>query len=62
MLSCVQLFVTPQIIAHEASLSVGFPRQDIEADCHFLFRGIFQTQGSNLCLLCLLHCSWILYF
>ena len=23
--------------------------------CHFLFQGIFLTQGSNLCLLCLLH-------
>ena len=23
--------------------------------CHFLFQGIFPTQGSNLCLLCLLH-------
>ena len=24
-------------------------------------RGIFLTQGSNPCLLCLLHCRWILY-
>ena len=23
--------------------------------CHFLLQGIFPTQGSNLCLLCLLH-------
>ena len=23
-------------------------------ECHFLFQGIFLTQGSNLCLLCLL--------
>ena len=23
--------------------------------CHFLLQGIFQTQGLNLCLLCLLH-------
>ena len=23
--------------------------------CHFLFQGIFLTQASNLCLLCLLH-------
>ena len=24
-------------------------------DCHFLIQGIFPTQGSNPCLLCLLH-------
>ena len=30
-----------------------------EVGCHFL--GIVLTQGSNPCLLCLLHCRWILY-
>ena len=29
--------------------------------CHFCLQGIFPTQGSNLCLPCLLHCRWILY-
>ena len=29
--------------------------------CHFLFQGIFLTQGSNPCLLCLLNCRWVLY-
>ena len=29
--------------------------------CHFLLQGIFLTQELNLCLLCLLHCNWILY-
>uniref|UniRef100_A0A4W2HF98 General transcription factor II-I repeat domain-containing protein 2 n=1 Tax=Bos indicus x Bos taurus TaxID=30522 RepID=A0A4W2HF98_BOBOX len=29
--------------------------------CHFLLQGIFPTQGSNLSLLCLLHCKQILY-
>ena len=29
--------------------------------CHFLLQGIFQTQGLNLYLLCLLYCRWILY-
>ena len=29
--------------------------------CHFLLQGIFPTQGSNLHLLQLLHCRWILY-
>ena len=30
-------------------------------DCHALLQGIFLTQGSNPCLLQLLHCRWILY-
>ena len=28
MLSRVQLFATPQTIAHQATLSIGFPRQE----------------------------------
>ena len=32
-----------------------FPGKNIGVDCHFLFQGIFPTQGSNLHLLCLLH-------
>ena len=31
-----------------------FPVKDIGGSCHFLLQGIFQTQGSNLHLLCLL--------
>ena len=27
-LSCVQLFVTPWTVAHQAPLSMGFPRQE----------------------------------
>ena len=42
-------FVTPCTIAHQAALSMGFPRQ--EYCCHFLLQGIFPTQGSNPCLL-----------
>ena len=30
--------------------------------CHGLLQGIFLTQGSNLHLLCLLHCRWIHYW
>ena len=29
--------------------------------CGFLLQGIFLIQGLSLCLLCLLHCRWILY-
>ena len=33
----------------------NFPGMSIGVSCHFLVQGIFPTQGSNLCLLCLLH-------
>ena len=32
-----------------------FPGKNTGVGCHFLLHGIFPTQGSNLCLLCLLH-------
>ena len=31
------------------------PGKNIGMGCHALLQGIFPTQGSNLCLLCLLH-------
>ena len=34
---------------------MGFSRQEYCSGLHFLLQGIFQTQGSNLCLLRLLH-------
>ena len=37
------------------------PGKDTGVGCHFLLQGIFPTQGSNLCLLRLLHYRWILY-
>ena len=37
------------------------PGKDPGVSCHFLLHSIFPTQGSNLRLLCLLHCRWILY-
>ena len=33
----------------------NFLRKNTGVGCHFLFQRIFLTQGSNLCLLCLLH-------
>ena len=33
----------------------NFPGKNTGMGCHFLLQGIFQTQKSNLCLLCLLH-------
>ena len=32
-----------------------FPSKNIGVGCHFLLQGIFPTQRSNPCLLCLLH-------
>ena len=37
------------------------PGKNTGVDCHFLLHGIFPTQGSTLCLLCLLNCRQILY-
>ena len=37
-----------------------FQTRNTEVDCHSLLQGIFLNQGSNPCLLCLLHCGQIL--
>ena len=54
VLSRVSLSATPWTVAHQASLSIGFPK-NTRVGCHFLLQRIFPTQGSNLRLLCLLH-------
>ena len=38
-----------------SSVHVDFPSKNTGVGCHFLLQGIFWTQGSNPCLLCLLH-------
>ena len=48
---CPTLLRSPWTVAHQASLSMGFPRQDTEVGCPFLFQGIFPTQGLNSHLL-----------
>ena len=55
LLSHAQLFAAPWTIVHWASLSMEFSRQEYRSGCPFLFHGIFPIQGSNTCLLCLLH-------
>ena len=50
--------MTPQTVAHQAPLSVGFLRQEYWTGYCSLLQGIFPTQGSNLGLL---HCRQILY-
>ena len=42
-------------VARQPSLSMGFSRQDTEVGYRALLQGIFLIQGSNLCLLSLLH-------
>ena len=39
----------------------NFPGKNAGVCCHALPQWIFRTQGSNLGLLCLLNCRWILY-
>ena len=54
-LSRVQLFGTPWAIAHRLLGPWDSPDKNTVMGCHFLLRGIFPTQGSNSCLLCLLY-------
>ena len=50
-LSRVQLPATPWTAAHQAPLSVGFPRQEYWSGLLFTSLGIFLTQGLSPCLL-----------
>ena len=38
-----------------------FPGKSTGVGCHALLQGVYPTQGSNSCLLQLLHCRWIPY-
>ena len=55
--SRVRLFATPWHPLQPARLFCPWdsPGKNTALDCHFLPQGIFLTQGSNLCLLCLLN-------
>ena len=44
--SCLTL-CDPWTVAHQASLSMGFPSKNTGVDCHFLLQGIFLTPGWN---------------
>ena len=43
--SCVQLFSTPQTVALQAPLSMGFSRQEYWSDCHTLLQGGLPDPG-----------------
>ena len=61
ILSHVWLFALPWTVVHRLLCPWNFAGKNIGVSCHFLLRGIFPTQGLNLCLFCLLHWRWILY-
>ena len=52
-LSCIGPFATPWTVAHPCPWDS--PGQNTGVGCYALFQGIFPTQGSNPCLLCLLN-------
>ena len=53
--TCVQLFVTLWIVAHQTPLSMGFSWQEFQGGLPCFPPGDLPTQGSNLRLLSLLH-------
>ena len=55
VLSCVQLFVTLWTLVYQAPLSMGLSRQEYWSGLPFPPPGDLPEQGSNPCLLCLLH-------
>ena len=60
MLSCDRFFATLWTVACQAPLWDS-PGKNTGVGCYALLQGIFLTQGSNSCLLCLLHCRQIPY-
>ena len=59
--SCVLLFVTLWTIALRVPVSMGFSRQEYWSGLPCPFPGHLSIQGSEPCLLQLLHCRHILY-
>ena len=55
VLSCIWFFSPMHCSPPGSSAHVIFPGKYTGVGCHFLFQGIFATQGSHLCLLHLLH-------
>ena len=51
MLSGVRRFATPWTVAHQDSVHGISPDKNTGVGCHFLFQGIFPTQGLKPCLL-----------
>ena len=56
--SCFRLFATLWTVTRHTPPSMGFSSKNTGVGCHFLFQGIFPTQGSKPGLL---HCRRFLY-
>ena len=56
--SCVWLFVTLWTVAHQASLSIGFSRQEYQSGLPCPFLGGLPSWGTEPASL---HCKWMLY-
>ena len=59
-LSRVWLLVTSWTVVYYVPLSRNFLSKNTGVGYHALLQGIFLTQGSNLHMLCFLHCRWSL--
>ena len=57
----VRLLGTPWISAYQSHCPWDSPGKNTGVGFHFLLWGISLTQGSNLSLLCFLHCRQIIY-
>ena len=57
VLSHVQLFAPHRLLPTRVLSHRIFQARNTGVGCHFLLQGILLTQGSNPCLLCLLHCQ-----
>ena len=57
--SCIQLFVTPWTVAHQAPVSMGFPRQEYWSGLLFSFPGESSRFRDLTCASCI--GRWILY-
>ena len=55
VLSKIRLLATPWTVATGLFCPWDFQGKNTGAGCHFFLQGIFPTQGSNPCLLYLLH-------
>ena len=55
VLGPVQLSAIPWTVAHQAPLSMEFPRQEYWSELPLPTPGDLPAHGLNLCILCLLH-------
>jgi len=60
-LSPVRLFETPWTIAYHAPPSMGFSRKSTRVGCHFLPQRIFQTEGLNPGVSCIVSRHFIIW-